>query len=802
MLRILFIAMLLMGFYVPASAKHIKGGWVRYEYVNSPTSTTTTYRITVNVFKNCNEAGPMPTSLVIYDGASYSVIQTISGIGNSFVLISTPVKTTFNPCLNNPPTICYQVYQYTTTVTLTNNTAGYIIASQDAYRISGIVNLVASSSTGITFSAQIPGVIQSTDYHINSNPNFKFTDTVIICYDSYFEYQFQADDADKDSLSYAFGNGINSSNSTTPPPFSPINYSSGYTGSQPLGKNVSINPTTGLISGRSPSTVGEYVVAVYVSEWRKGVLINTTRKELQITVSNCSLSAATLEPAYLNCDSFSFVFRNASANGTLNSFYWDFGDKKTSTLEIAPHTYADTGTYNLKLKVANSSGCQDSATSIVKVYPGFTADLEAIGSCYLTPFQFNDKTIAKYGKVIRWIWDFGDTSLSTDTSTFKNPTYLFSAPGSYIVDLQVESNYGCKDTISKTIVATGKPWYHLPFSDTLICSIDSLPLKIQTTATDIKWQATTNMIGANTVSPIVFPKDTTIYTVIIKESGCSDTAQVKVNVLPFIKVDFSANPYLCSGDSVVLRPISDALSYRWREKGGGQTLSDTATKNPYAFPTKTTTYYVAANLGYCQDNDSVTVLVAPYPTVRLAADSTICYGDGYQMIANIKADKFYWASAPGLSNTSVLNPIVYPTKTTTYRLYGYDTSYCRKMVSDDITISIIPAIKINAGRDTSVVIGQPLQLNALSNNSTTAFIWSPTTGLSDPYIHNPIGLYTAADPEIIKYIVTGKTPEGCVGKDDIIVNVFKMAPDIIVPSAFTPNHDGLNDLARPILKHC
>lgn len=39
---------------------------------------------------------------------------------------------------------------------------------------------------------------------------------------------------------------------------------------------------------------------------------------------------------------------------------------------------------------------------------------------------------------------------------------------------------------------------------------------------------------------------------------------------------------------------------------------------------------------------------------------------------------------------------------------------------------------------------------------------------------------------------------GCYGEDDILVKVFKSQPDILVPSGFTPNGDGKNDVLRPI----
>ncbi|MFX6907650.1 hypothetical protein ABTH77_20570, partial [Acinetobacter baumannii] len=65
-----------------------------------------------------------------------------------------------------------------------------------------------------------------------------------------------------------------------------------------MSTSVKINPTTGLISGVAPATVGDYVVGVCASEFRNGVLIGRTKKEIHITVADCSLSAAALKPSY------------------------------------------------------------------------------------------------------------------------------------------------------------------------------------------------------------------------------------------------------------------------------------------------------------------------------------------------------------------------------------------------------------------------------------------------------------------------------------------------------------------------
>jgi hypothetical protein len=76
--------------------------------------------------------------------------------------------------MNNKPVICYQIYTYTTTVTLADNINGYLIAAQDANRVTGIVNIANSVSTGISFVGNIPGVINSCELSFQFQPFFYF----------------------------------------------------------------------------------------------------------------------------------------------------------------------------------------------------------------------------------------------------------------------------------------------------------------------------------------------------------------------------------------------------------------------------------------------------------------------------------------------------------------------------------------------------------------------------------------------------------------------------------------------------
>lgn len=777
-------------------ARHIKGGYLKYENVGSAANTAT-YRITVYIFKNCDENGPMPGALTVYNAQTYTVVQSIGNTAPLYTLQSTPRKSTFDPCMGNPPVICYQVYSYSTVITLPNNADGYIVAVQDANREAGIVNIANSTGTGITMSAIIPGVITGVDYHINSSPDFLFTDTAIICFGNPFQYQFIANDLDHDSLSYALNDGINGTQAATPPPFTPLKYISGFSGTQPLGTEVSFDQQTGMVSGVAPSAVGTYVIAVYVTEWRQGVAFNTTKKELVITVNDCSLQAASLEKEYLNCDSLGFQFRNKSFNSSINSYTWFFGDGTTSNLEIASHTYRDTGVYKLQLKVGNAAGCRDSATALVKVYPGFSPSYTFTGSCYKSPFQFQDRTTTRYGVVNQWRWEFGDPLYVNDTSLLPSPSYTYDTTGAYVVVFSVGTSKGCSKVFTDTILATGSPYYVLPFKDTLICSIDSLPLRINSTAPTVYWTPSLSMLNPTAREPLVFPKDTTTYMVHVEENGCADSALVRVNVLDFITVDFPDSYEICANDSIQLVPRTEALSFLWTERSSGQTLSNDQIKSPWAAPATTTTYDLTANLGHCQDKASVTVFAAPYPVVNAGADTIICFDTKADLKGVTNADQFYWSAYASIDDPLQLSQPITPSASSWYILNGKDSSYCRKTVRDSVLVTVLPKIVLDAGRDTAVVLGQPLQLHS-SGSAGLQYQWKPATGLDNALVSDPLGRYAFTDPDSIVYTVRATSSIGCSATDQVKVMIYKIPPDILVPTAFTPNADGLNDIIKPI----
>ena len=93
------------------------------------------------------------------------------------------------------------------------------------------------------------------------------------------------------------------------------------------------------------------------------------------------------------------------------------------------------------------------------------------------------------------------------------------------------------------------------------------------------------------------------------------------------------------------------------------------------------------------------------------------------------------------------------------------------------------------------VRGVPLQLTSLSGGVN--YNWLPTTGLDNSGIQNPIATYAISTPNIINYFIKITDSLGCIATDTQQVWLF-VGADIFLPTAFTPNGDGANDLFKPL----
>jgi len=336
MKKLFFIVVLFICSF-PATARHVAGGELFYEYLGT-SGGSSTYRITLRLFRDCASLGPLlqneNVTVGIFSSTSNVLVTSVAlPINGSVTTIS--LNTSTFPCLVGNVNVCYEMALYTATVTLPDNIEGYTLSRTGCCRIDRISNLSIQTSVGSNYVTKIPGKVALPGEH-NSSPQFYVRDTALVCANKSFKLDFGAQDADGDSLTYSFCDAYTSGSGAqnTPPAATlnliPLPYAGPFSGEFPLGPNVKINAATGLINGIAPGE-GQYVVNVCVTEWRHGRPFTEHRKDFILKVQNCDFVEAVLPDKIVQCKDSIVHFENLSASSLITSYLWTFGDNTGNT---------------------------------------------------------------------------------------------------------------------------------------------------------------------------------------------------------------------------------------------------------------------------------------------------------------------------------------------------------------------------------------------------------------------------------------------------------------------------------------
>lgn len=266
----------------------------------------------------------------------------------------------------------------------------------------------------------------------------------------------------------------------------------------------------------------------------------------------------------------------------------------------------------------------------------------------------------------------------------------------------------------------------------------------------------------DTVSTITI-KTTGTYWLTATDTGCVATDTMRYNVYPYPSVHLGPDISVCQGNPVVLSSsdIYTSPIYTWSTGANTATLNVTASG----------TYTLTVRQNGCAASDAVNVTIKPNPIVSLGSDTYFCSGTTFTLSSPQPTGAIYtWSNGAATPTINVTTPGL-------YSLF-VDLNGC--YATDSIVLDEIQVPSVNLGPDTTICQGFELQLAI--NGEVANYLWSNgSTGTTNTITNSGA--------------VWARVSNVCGSATDTINVTYKFC-DIWLPTAFSPNGDGRNDLMR------
>lgn len=509
------------------------------------------------------------------------------------------------------------------------------------------------------------------------------------------------------------------------------------------------------------------------------------------------------------CEELTMTFINA--NAPFYKLCFGVGDSCTTAVS-STFTYPDTGAYTvLLIKTDSTIGCTEDTIAVgIKVYPppffdpGYLVSYSTCGDSVSLVFQ--DVSTHVNDDIVQRQWVFvsqqsGDTLVTSDNSQIE---FTLTESDSLYVTLALTTAIGCeftyRDTLPVDLIEVSLP------DSVFICPGDTAQLILQAGFDDYHYSWSPSIFISNDTvqSPLVFPGETTIYTVEITDftpDTCRVEREVVVVVYPGITLTTSGDVIQCA-DTLVPLAANTA---------GGSTLFEWSSDPLFgvvlgtgagylAEPGRPGVYYVQATdtLTGCREVD--TLEVSNFDVgLSLVGDSLICLYESTFLTAvnTVPSDSFAlsytWSSSdPSFPGSVDPQVEVSPTRSSWYVVTAAN-AYCE--ATDSILI-LVDTFELTAAlfldRDT-LYDGQFAILEATALGNALSYSWVPRVGLSHP----DESLTEAQPEETTSYtVLITNEATGCTVELDTLIHVLDFVcgrPNIFLPNAFTPNGDNVND---------
>jgi len=335
------------------------------------------------------------------------------------------------------------------------------------------------------------------------------------------------------------------------------------------------------------------------------------------------------------------------------------------------------------------------------------------------------------------------------------------------LDIRVKTSACTYDTVRVYIKNSTHTELRLP-NDTMVCSRDTVVIHSFPSEGYAPYSYLWST-GDTLDSLIIVPTSDTVYKLTVTDLCGNDTID-SLTILVSEPIYQSFGDTVCKGDSAHIGIIpSDNYTYSW--------TTGASTQNVSILPTSSGIYIVTVmDSLFCMRADTIEVIVNPVPVFTISPDTVICNGDS-SLLKGYGNYSFLWSN--GVNN---YKNTVKPNTTTVYKVIVADVLGCIDSAEVEVEVLPSPTAKIYVPFDT-ICKGKAVILEGSGGDQ---YFWS-NGGMSQNISVNPM-INTSYTLQVSN--TSGATH--CYD-DTTITLIVERCNFIYVPSAFTPNSDGLND---------
>ncbi|MEP6951043.1 MAG: PKD domain-containing protein [Ginsengibacter sp.] len=503
-------------------------------------------------------------------------------------------------------------------------------------------------------------------------------------------------------------------------------------------------------------------------------------------------------------DKKTFSFINTS-QGNLSFVSWDFGDGSAPENTVnASHTFPSSGSFITKLTVTDViTGCTDTYSRTIYIANPALVNADSSickndSTTFIIVNNYSDPSAT-------YTWDVAGTQVGpVKDSSLTLSAKLFGNFNNFVI-INNGAQY-CRDTIrlNNTLLVRGPS---LSFTALPSICLNSI-YNVTNTSTPFIPADSVNLwywnFGVKTENDSVYQPQPYVYdnpgTYKVKLTGidingCKDSLvkTITINPLPFLYVIPAGIDTVCSGKADSLIAFhSDSITW-----SPSNSITCARCDTVLATPSSTTQYNIIASTRFgCTVTDSVLLKVfPPFVAVPLLTDPYVCPNDTVQLNVDPPGERIIWSPAAGLSNTNNYGPIASPAQSTTYTATLTDSVGCFTSTAN-ITVHLKSPPLVDAGPDKVYPYNAGFSINPTYSSNISSYNWTPSDVLSCNNCPDPNGIATSSNT----FFIEVTSDSGCVAKDDLTIYVECKDANILMPTAFTPNDDNLNDYFYPLTR--